>query len=100
LRYLIHWGLRRDEENVCPTPACCPEAPAKDERCPACPLTRLDDAMQSWPGCLAPRAAELQAMLQAGFTIGPDDVSAEEWGALLILQEEQAKYEEEKRQKP
>jgi len=56
--------------------------------------------MQTWPGCLAPRAAELQAMLQAGFTISPDEVSAEEWGALLILLDEQAKYEEEKRQKP
>ena len=56
--------------------------------------------MQTWPGCLAPRAAELQAMLQAGFTITPDDVSAEEWGALMILQEEQAKYEQEKTQKP
>jgi len=55
--------------------------------------------MQTWPGCLAPRAAELQAMLQAGFTISPDEVSAEEFGALLILQDEQARYEKEKSDK-
>ena len=44
--------------------------------------------MAGFEGRLITRAADIELMLDAGFTITPDDIDAEEMAALRILRSE------------
>ena len=92
LRYLVYWSLRRDE--LC-DPGLCPDAP-EGGRCDHCPLDRLDAAQHSEVGQLLRRALDLRAALKLGVRLSLDEIAADEFQAMLIIEEEQARWEEER----
>jgi len=73
----------------------CPGAPDNATRCDHCPLDRLQEAETSPEGLLLKRALDLRAALKLGFRVGLDEVPADEFYALTLLEDEQARYEEE-----
>ncbi len=85
LRFLIYWALRR--EDLC-DPKLCPDAPVDGSRCDHCPLDRLDAAANSEPGLLLQRAIELEYALKAGVSIPLDEIAADEFWAMRVIQEE------------
>jgi hypothetical protein len=93
LQFLVHWLLRRDQ--ICDGSRLCPEAPDDATRCQACPLTRLDAAMDSHAGLVLQRAIDLEAALKLGFHLTLEDVTAEEFAALQILSSERDRREAE-----
>jgi hypothetical protein len=93
LRYLVYWSLRR--EQLC-DPRLCPDAPDDGGRCDHCPLDRLDAAQNSEAGQLLRRALDLRAALKLGVSLSLDEIAADEFQALLIIEEEQARWEEER----
>jgi hypothetical protein len=94
---LIHWALRREE--LC-DPGLCPDAPDDGGRCGHCPLDKLDAAQSSEAGLLLRRALDLRAALKLGVRIGLDEIRADEFAALVKLEEEQAEFEREKAAMP
>jgi hypothetical protein len=90
---LIHWALRRDE--LC-DPGLCPDAPDDGGRCGHCPLDRLDAAQSSEAGLLLRRALDLWAALKLGFRISLDEIRADEFRALMVLEEEQERFDRER----
>ena len=90
---MIHWALRREE--LC-DPRLCPDAPDGGGRCDHCPLDRLDAAQASEPGQLLRRALDLRAALKLGVRIGLDEIRADEFYGLLILEEEQAQLDRDR----
>jgi predicted ATP-dependent serine protease len=59
------------------------------EHGPECAHSRmLEAAMESRRGGLIRRAIEVRSALRMGFTVGLDEVSAEEFAAMRILDEE------------
>jgi hypothetical protein len=82
---LIHWALRREE--LC-DPGLCPDAPDDGSRCDHCPLDRLDTAQSSEAGLLLRRALDLRAALKLGVQIGLDEIRADEYRALILLEDE------------
>lgn len=78
-------------------PKLCPEAP-EGGRCDDCPLDRLDAAQSSEPGQLLRRALDLRAALKLGVKLSLDEITADEFQAMLIVEEEQANWEEERAQ--
>jgi len=82
---LIHWALRREE--LC-DPGLCPDAPDDGSRCDHCPLDRLDTAQSSEAGLLLRRALDLGAALKLGVRIGLDEIRADEYRALILLEDE------------
>jgi hypothetical protein len=56
--------------------------------------------MDGAAGALLQRAIELDAALDAGFTITLDDIQAETWAALMTLKTERNKFEREKSESP
>lgn len=93
LQFLVHWLLRRDQ--ICDGPRLCRDAPDDATRCQACPLTRLEAAMDSHAGLLLQRAIDLEAALKLGFHLTLDGVTAEEFTALQILSNERERREAE-----
>ena len=93
MRFLIHWALRRDE--LC-DPRLCPDAPDDGGRCDHCPLDKLDAVQSSEMGLLLRRALDLRAALRLGVRINLDEISADEFRALLVLEEEQTSAERER----
>jgi len=93
LRYLVHWRFRC--EQLCDINLC-PDSPGDGLRCDHCPLDRLDAAQNSEAGQLLRRALDLRAILKIGIPVTLDDITADELYAMLIIEEEQNKYEEEK----
>jgi hypothetical protein len=89
---LIHWALRRDE--LC-DPGLCPDAPDDGGRCDHCPLDKLDAAQSSEAGLLLRRALDLRAALKLGVRIGLDEIRADEFRALGILEEEREALDRE-----
>ena len=92
MRYLIHWALRRDE--LC-EPGLCPYAPAGG-RCDACPQDKLDAAQTTEAGLLIRRALDLRAALNLGIRIGLDEVPANEFYTMLILDDERDQLDRER----
>jgi len=92
LRYLVYWSLRRDQ--LC-DPGLCPDAP-EGGRCDHCPLDRLDAAQSSEPGQLLRRALDLRAALKLGVKLSLDEIAMDEFQAMLIIEEEQTKWEDER----
>jgi hypothetical protein len=82
---LIHWALRREE--LC-DPDLCPDAPDDGGRCGHCPLDKLDAAQSSEAGLLLRRALDLRAALKLGVRIGLEEIRADEFQAMQIIQEE------------
>jgi hypothetical protein len=92
--------LRRDQ--LCPGPGECgdvlmenPFANASTPRCEECPLTLLDGYMGSASGLLVQRTIELEFALQAGVTIGLDEISYPEFLLLRSLAQERNRLSEE-----
>lgn len=77
-------------------PALCPDAPEGGGRCEHCPLDRLDAAQSSERGQLLRRALDLRAALKLGVKISLDEIAADEFQAMLIIEEEQARFDEER----
>ncbi len=69
-------------------PGLCPDAPEDGGRCDSCPLDRLEAAQNSDAGMLIRRAMDLKAALNLGVRIGLDDIRADEFYTMLVLQEE------------
>ena len=84
--------MRRDE--LC-DPKLCPDAPDDGDRCDHCPLDRLDEAQSSEAGLLIRRALDLRAALKLGIHLTLDDIRAEEFYAMLILEDEREKLDRE-----
>ena len=76
-------------------PGLCPDAP-EGGRCDHCPLDRLDGAQNSEAGQLLRRALDLRTALKLGVSLSLDEIAADEFQALLIIEEEQARWEEER----
>ena len=88
LRYLIHWTLRR--EQLCDPTLDCPHEDGE------CPKDRLDIAKTSRNGLLLTRAVLLKTAMKAGVVMRWQDIPADEYQALMILEEEVEKYQREK----
>ena len=73
-----------------------PDAPDGGGRCDHCPLDRLDAAQASEPGQLLRRALDLRAVLKLGVRIGLDEIRADEFYGLLILEEEREQLDRER----
>ena len=85
MRFLIHWALRREE--LC-DPGLCPDAPDDGGRCDHCPLDKLDAAQSTEAGMLLRRAIDLRAAVKLGVRIGLDEIRADEYRALILLEDE------------
>jgi len=100
LRFLVYWALRREE--LCDVNLC-PESPDPSTsrrtgyggRCEKCPLNRLDAAQHSEAGQLLRRALDLRTALRLGVSLSLDDIAANEFFAMLIIEEEQDRLERE-----
>jgi len=76
-------------------PALCPDAP-DGSRCDHCPLDRLDAAQSSEVGQLLRRTFDLRAALKLGVKLSLDEIAADEFHAMLIVEEEHARFDEER----
>ena len=92
MRFLIYWALRREE--LCDVNLC-PDSPDDGGRCEKCPLNRLDAAQHSEAGQLLRRAIDLRAALRLGVSLSLDDINADEFFAMLVIEEEQDRLERE-----
>ena len=89
---MVHWALRRD--HLCDA-GLCPDAPDDGGRCDRCPLDRLDAAQHTAKGLLIRRALEIHGALKLGVQVTLDDVRADEFYAMLVLEEERGRLERE-----
>ena len=64
-------------------------------RCEKCPLNRLDAAQHSEAGQLLRRALDLRAALRLGVSLSLDEIAADEFCAMLAIEEAQNHYEKE-----
>ena len=93
LRFLVYWALRRQE--LCDVKLC-PDSPDNGSRCEKCPLDRMDAAQHSEAGQLLRRALDLRAAIKMGIHLGLDEIAADEFYALLAIEEAQDQYEKER----
>ena len=93
LRFLVYWALRREE--LCDIKLC-PESPDDRSRCEKCPLDRMDAAQSSEAGQLLRRALDLRAAIKMGIMLGLDEIAADEFFAMLAIEEAQDQYEKER----
>jgi hypothetical protein len=73
----------------------CPDA-TEGGRCDHCPQDKLDAAQTSEAGLLIRRALELRAALNLGIHVGLDDIPANEFYTMLILEDERDQLERER----
>ncbi len=76
-------------------PGLCPDAP-EGGRCDHCPQDKLDESQNTATGLLIRRALDLRAALNMGIRIGLDDIRADEFYAMRILDEERELLERER----
>ena len=69
-------------------------------RCDHCPLDRLDAAQASEAGMILRRALDLRTALRLGVHLGLSAIRADEFHALLILEEEGDRLERERASRP
>ncbi len=77
-------------------PGLCPDAPDDGGRCDHCPLDKLDAAQSSERGHLIRRALDLRGALQLGLRIGLEEIRADEFYAMLTLNDERERSDWEK----
>jgi hypothetical protein len=77
-------------------PRLCPDAPEDGGRCDHCPLDKLDAAQSSETGLLIRRALDLRAALKLGVRISLEEIRADEFYAMLILEEEKEQLDRER----
>ena len=92
MRFLVYCALRREE--LCDVKLC-PDSPDDGGRCEKCPLDRLDAAQHSEAGQLLRRALDLRAAIMLGVTVGMDEIAADEFYAMLAIEDAQEQYEKE-----
>jgi hypothetical protein len=97
--------LRRSD--LCPTPAECPYvlmenpfATADSERCEDCPLSALEDYLESAAASSIAATITLDFALRAGVTVTLAEISYPEFLRLRLLAEERDRYQEELMRKP
>jgi len=73
-------------------PKLCPDAPEDGGRCEECPLNRLEAAENSEAGRLLRRALELRTAARMGIQVGLEDVAADEFHAMVVLDEERERW--------
>jgi hypothetical protein len=77
-------------------PGRCPDAPeGEHERCDHCPLNRLDAAQLTDTGQLLRRALDLRAALAMGIRIGLDEIDADEFLAMQVVEQQRDAYDRE-----
>jgi hypothetical protein len=76
-------------------PHLCPDA-SEGGRCDHCAQDKLDAAQTSEAGLLIRRAIELRAALNLGVHVGLDDIRADEFYTMLLLDEERVQLELER----
>jgi hypothetical protein len=76
-------------------PHLCPDAP-EGGRCDHCPQDKLDAEQSTESGLLIRRAIELRAALNLGITVGLEDILADEFYTMLLLDTEREQYERER----
>jgi hypothetical protein len=77
-------------------PGLCPDAQHEGGRCDSCPLNKLDAAQHGEKGLLVRRALELRAAIKLGAHVTLDNIPADEFYAMLTLEEEQEDRERER----
>jgi len=89
-------------------PGLCPDAPEpssggtafasseEHERCDHCPLNRLDAAQLTDTGQLLRRALDLRSALSMGVRIGLDEIDADEFFAMQVVEQEHDAYDRER----
>jgi hypothetical protein len=78
-------------------PGLCPDAPEDEhERCGHCPVNRIDAAQLSDIGQLLRRALDLRSALAMGIRIGLDEIDADEFFAMQVVEQERDAYERER----
>lgn len=81
-------------EGLCDPNLGCPGTEAHNES--NCWLTRLREAEGTEAGQILRRALDMRAALKLGIQFGLDDLFADELLAMLIIEEEQNRFENEK----
>jgi hypothetical protein len=74
----------------------CPDAPDDSGRCDHCPLDKLDAAQNSEFALLLRRAIDMRAALKLGIRISLEEIRADEFYALVVLEEERDRLDREK----
>ena len=87
LRYLIYWTLRR--EQLCDPSLECPHDEGE------CPKDKLEVAKTSRNGLLLTRAVLLKTAMKAGVQMRWQDMPADEYQTLMMLEEEVGKLQRE-----
>lgn len=67
-------------------------------RCSECPITKLENALAEPKGELLGRALDLEFALRAGITVTYDDIPADEFLVLKMLEHERSRYEQSQQQ--
>lgn len=76
------------------------EANGRHTRCETCPLEQIARAQGTEPGQLLQRALGIRAALKMGVTVTLDEIAADEFFALAVIEEEQSRWEDEKSKRP
>jgi hypothetical protein len=76
-------------------PGLCHDAPDDGGRCDHCLLDRLDAAQSSEVGMLLRRALDLRTALRLGVRLDLGAIRADEFQAMLMLEEVEGRYERE-----
>jgi hypothetical protein len=90
LRYLVYWSLRK--KDLC-DPNLCVDKHEDDYRCDKCPLLALENALSSERGQLIQRALDIRALIKVGVTITLDEIAGDEMHAILIIEQEYNRFE-------
>jgi len=91
---LFYWLLREDD--ICPGAARCPLTTEPDTRCTTCEGAQLEKALDTSAGAALRAALDLDFALSKHFQISLDDVTAEEFRLLKMIQFERQRREKEK----
>jgi hypothetical protein len=87
------------EKELCTGKIHCADEDAPGEHGMDCPITRLQEAMESPAGMLLNRALDLDFNLEKGFVTTLDETPADEYAVIKILKAEQSRYEREQMEK-
>jgi hypothetical protein len=89
----VHWALRREE--LCEQ-RLCPDSPEDGGRCDHCPITQLEAAESSERGIVIRCALDLMNAMKLGVNVSLEEITANEFQAMLIIAQERDLLEREK----